>query len=108
MLNHQSSSVCGYDGDARQKVYQRQRQAKSRDPQATGTTWEQCAPYDFHGCLAHADLTYVGSTGEIKRVIGVLEHTELCVKAKLTRLPAIPIHPHVIEVALAQLAQGSR
>lgn len=108
MLNHPSSSVCGYDGDARQKVYQRQRLAKSRDPQATGTPWERHAPYDFHGCLAHADITYVGSTGEIKRVIGVLEHTELCMKAKLTRLPAIPIHPHVIEVALAQLAQGSR
>lgn len=76
---------------------------KSRDPQATGTPWERRAPYDYHGCLAHADITYVGSTEEIKRVIGVLDHIELCMKAELTRLPAIPIHPHVIEVALAQL-----
>ena len=84
MLNRQSSSVCGYDGDAQQKVYQQQRLAKSRKPQATGTPWERRAPYDYHGCLAHADITYVGSTGEVRRVIGVLEHMELCVKAKLT------------------------
>ena len=70
--------------------------------------WEQHAPYDYHGCLAHADIRYVRSTGEIRHVIGVLEHTELCMEAKLTRLPAIPIHSHVIEVALAQLEQGSR
>jgi len=46
--------------------------------------------------------------GEIKRVVGVLEHTQGCAEAVLTRLPAIPLHPHVVEVVLAQLLDGAR
>lgn len=41
--------------------------------------------------------------------MGILEHNEECTGgALLSRRPAIPLHPHVMEVALAQLADGAR
>jgi len=72
------------------------------------TPLERRTPYDYHGCLAHADVTYVHGSGEIKRVMGILEHNKECFNAVLTRLPAIPLHPHVFQIALLQLTEGAR
>ncbi|KAK4693807.1 hypothetical protein P7C70_g8861, partial [Phenoliferia sp. Uapishka_3] len=43
----------------------------------------------------------------ILRISGILTHNPGCVDAKLVRRPAIPLHPHIYEVALAQLAEGA-
>ncbi|KAA1472867.1 hypothetical protein DENSPDRAFT_766670, partial [Dentipellis sp. KUC8613] len=61
----------------------------------------------YTGCLAHADITYDVVTGAILRVAGVLDHNEDCKKATMKHLPAIPIHEHVVEVALLQLWDGA-
>lgn len=48
------------------------------------------------------------SDGQVLRIIGVLEHIPECEDAVQLHYPYIPIHPHVMEVALHQLAGGSR
>ncbi|KAK4694221.1 hypothetical protein P7C70_g8773, partial [Phenoliferia sp. Uapishka_3] len=63
--------------------------------------------YDFTGCLAHADVVFRESDRAILRISGILTHNPGCVDAKLVRRPVIPLHPHVYEVALAQLAEGA-
>ena len=105
MLN---KSVCGYDTEARQKIHERRQKVNGRNCRQPDTPWERRAPYDYHGCLAHADITFVESTGEIRRLLGVLDHNEPCSKALLTRLPSIPLHLHVAEVAMVQLAAGAK
>ncbi|HEV7738663.1 MAG TPA: hypothetical protein VGO47_14980 [Chlamydiales bacterium] len=65
-------------------------------------------PYNFTGCLAHIDLTYEMLTSSILRITGVLEHNSECNEQTMQRLPAIPIHPHVWEIALRQLGDGAR
>jgi hypothetical protein len=91
-------SSCGYDTSARQK------KSKSK----TTDEWRRHAAYDFTGCCAHADVTYNESTGEVERIIGYFEHNELCKTSMLKRLPSVPLHEHVCEVALAQLTHGAR
>ena len=92
-------SVCGYSTEARQK-----RSSKVQ----TGASWSRQAPYDFTGCCVHADVTYDTRTDTVERVIGFFSHNDECKRAKLVRYPSIPLHDHVYEVALQQLAQGAR
>ncbi|KAF8222993.1 hypothetical protein L208DRAFT_1381646 [Tricholoma matsutake] len=70
--------------------------------------WTQRNAYDFTGCLTHIKITERLSDGEITRIIGHFMHNDLCEKAVLKRLPAIPLHEHVYEVALAQLEDGAK
>ncbi|KAF7972050.1 hypothetical protein HWV62_19189 [Athelia sp. TMB] len=63
-------------------------------------------PYDFTGCLAHAEITERESDGAVTRIVGILEHMEACARASIVRLPPVPLHPHVYEVALEQLRSG--
>lgn len=65
-------------------------------------------PYDYTGCLAHVELTERESDGQVSRIVGVLEHNEACLKSRMARFPAVPLHPHVYEVALNQLRSGAR
>lgn len=104
-IPHMYASVCGYNTAARQHVHEK-RVGKMTDtilPQ-----WSRFAPYDFTGCPAHADVTYNEDTGEVKRIVGCLEHNSECRSAIMKRIPAIPLHPHVVEVALKQLADSAR
>jgi hypothetical protein len=65
-------------------------------------------PYDFTGCLAHIDLTYRFESRQIIRVTGLLEHNSKCQSIYMQRLPPIPLHDHVWQVALQQLNDGAR
>lgn len=85
---------------------------RRKPPKSEATEGWLCrAAYDFHGCLAHADITYSTRTiGEvdIEWVVGFFGHTSGCLDGLMTRCPPVPLHKHVYEVALAQLAQGAR
>jgi hypothetical protein len=54
------------------------------------------------------DITFDERDDAIQRIIGCLDHNKECSEMFMSRIPAIPIHPHVIAVALAQLAEGAR
>jgi hypothetical protein len=90
--------ICGYSTEARRKT------SKSKSV----VEWTRRATYDFTGCCAHADITYNESTGHTERIIGHFLHNLECKAGKMMRFPAIPLHEHVYEVALAQLFQGAR
>jgi hypothetical protein len=97
-------STCGYNTLARQDADKKNKKGQHTE----GGQWTRCAPYDFTGCLAHADITYDERSGEILRIIGFLEHNADCRLSIMKRMPSIPLHPHVVEVALEQLRNGSR
>jgi hypothetical protein len=81
----------------------------ARKAKSTSTEeWSRHAAYDFTGCCAHADITYTVDSGFVERIIGYFEHNESCKSATLVRVPSIPLHEHVYEIALAQLSQGAR
>ncbi|KAI0764222.1 hypothetical protein BD413DRAFT_433493, partial [Trametes elegans] len=61
----------------------------------------------FTGCLAHADITTVVETGYVMRIIGYFQHNEECQQAAMVRFPAVPLHPHVVEVAMIQLRSNA-
>ncbi|KAI0695800.1 hypothetical protein BC835DRAFT_1232694, partial [Cytidiella melzeri] len=69
------------------------------------------AAYIYTGCLAHADVTYqIGEDSKmsvVTRVLAYLEHNNKCRTAELDKIPAIPLHEHVVEVALRQLGNGA-
>ncbi|KZT18813.1 hypothetical protein NEOLEDRAFT_1173364 [Neolentinus lepideus HHB14362 ss-1] len=65
-------------------------------------------PYDFTGCLAHVEITECDSDGAVSRIMGYLCHNDECKSSVLKRIPAIPLHLHVYEVALEQLKSGAR
>ena len=65
-------------------------------------------PFDFTACLAHVEIIERTSNREISWVTGDFTHNELCRSAILKRLPAVPLHEHVYEVALGQLESGAR
>ena len=65
-------------------------------------------PYDFTGCITHAEITEHDSDGQVMRIVGVLDHSEGCQSAQMACLPSIPLHPHVYEVALDQLHSSAR
>ena len=96
-------SACGYDSNAR-----RERDKKKKgDPVPTKDT-ERRVPFDFTACLAHVEITELQSNGQISRIAGYLVHNEGCKSSVLKRLPTVPLHDHVYEVALDQLEKGAR
>ncbi|EPQ56931.1 hypothetical protein GLOTRDRAFT_127317 [Gloeophyllum trabeum ATCC 11539] len=74
--------------------------------EASGTAGRR-NPYDFVRCLAHVEITERDSDGAISRIVGYLCHHDECNSAVLKRRPAVPLHPHVYEVALEQLHSGA-
>lgn len=81
-------SYCGYDHHQRRSATRR-------------------IPYGFTGCLAHVEIITEQSTGQIRRVHGMLEHHTECHGAPLLRVPELPLHPSVTELALEQLHNGA-
>lgn len=65
-------------------------------------------PYDFTGCLAHVEITERVSDGKVTRIAGHFSHNSKCTNSVLKRLPAVPLHEHVYEVALEQLESGAK
>ncbi|KAJ3832225.1 hypothetical protein F5878DRAFT_654682 [Lentinula raphanica] len=64
--------------------------------------------YPFTACLAHVEVTVVWVIdGRIVKLCGIFEHNSGCEEARMNRLPAIPLHEHVYEVALEQLENGA-
>ncbi|KAI0711901.1 hypothetical protein C8T65DRAFT_727049, partial [Cerioporus squamosus] len=66
------------------------------------------SPVDFTGCLAHAEVLYELATGHVLLIRGWLDHNQRCKDAFLTRIPPIPLHQSVYEVALKQLEAGAQ
>jgi hypothetical protein len=97
-------SACGYSEQARR---QREEEKQHRDP-AKARESTRRVPYDFTACLAHIEITERTSDGEITRIAGHFDHNEQCQSAALKRIPRVPLHDHVYEVALAQLEAGAR
>ncbi|KAJ7765172.1 hypothetical protein B0H16DRAFT_1231414, partial [Mycena metata] len=64
-------------------------------------------PFDFTGCLAHVELTEFEPDGEVKAIVGHLKHNPACCTSPMKRLPAVPLHSHVYEIALDQLQSGA-
>ncbi|KAJ3729336.1 hypothetical protein C8R42DRAFT_558864, partial [Lentinula raphanica] len=64
-------------------------------------------PYPFTACLAHVETTTQVKDGKILKICGIFEHNSGCEEAGMNRLPAIPLHEHVYEVALKQLQNGA-
>jgi len=42
------------------------------------------------------------------RITGVLTHNKECIERQMRRLPPIPLHGHVWQIALQQLSEGAR
>lgn len=70
--------------------------------------WERRVPYPFTACLAHVEVTEQVRDQVISRIAGIVEHNSQCRVAVLERLPPVPLHNHVYEVALEQLRNGAR
>ncbi|KAL0568041.1 hypothetical protein V5O48_013952 [Marasmius crinis-equi] len=96
---------CGYDTEARQKYDSKTQRAQERS--STNKTWERRVPYGFTGCLGHVEVVENVDTKVVERIWGIFKHNEQCQKSVLTRLPSIPVHEHVWEVALSQMAIGA-
>ncbi|KLO11763.1 hypothetical protein SCHPADRAFT_830505 [Schizopora paradoxa] len=88
-------SKCGYDERVRQE----------RD--APANTGERQVPYDFTECMAHVEVSEYVDSRVVRRIVGMLEHNEKCEAAKMVRLPSVPLHEDVYEMALAQLNEGA-
>lgn len=104
-------SSCGYNTSARQQAQQLRLKGPAGRPKSSRDSteaWKRRGPYDFSGCLAHINITFDEKENSIQRIIGYLDHNKECLEMFMSRIPAISIHPHVIEVALAQLAEGAR
>lgn len=97
-----SSSACRYDSQACRK------QEILKDDSSNLKPWQRRVPYPHTGCLAHVEVTECIGDGCVTCIAGILDHNEGCRMALLEWLPAIPLHEHVYEVALNQLANGAR
>ncbi|KAF8599958.1 hypothetical protein BDV93DRAFT_448481 [Ceratobasidium sp. AG-I] len=64
-------------------------------------------PYPFAACLAHVEITIELATRHVVRVQGILGHNMECQNAPLKRVPALSLHPSVLEIALQQLQNGA-
>ena len=104
-INQLFNSVCGYSTLSRQEKSRQHETSQSTQKQHD---WRRHAAYDFTGCLAHADVTYLDrSENRITiRILGCFDHNKDCQMSRLVRYPPIPIHEHVVEVALRQLRLG--
>ncbi|KZS86492.1 hypothetical protein SISNIDRAFT_420811, partial [Sistotremastrum niveocremeum HHB9708] len=96
---------CSYDTVSREE-WERLNQGPAKKG-ASKLKWQRRAPYDFTGCLAHADVTFIDEPFLILRISGCLDHDEDCQAAVMKRRPAVPLHPHVYQVAVAQLLDGA-
>lgn len=97
------SSACGYYPKAR-----RERDKKTKGDPVPTKDIERRVPFDFTACLAYVEITELQSNGQISRIAGYLVHNEGCKNSLLKRLPAVPLHDHVYELALDQLEKGAR
>src|SRR5882762_6227045 len=101
-------SACGYS----QMAHRQREEGKQRQNLGTASRghkdWSRRVPYAFTTCLAHVEITERCGDGEVTMIAGHFDHNEACHKSILTRLPAIPLHNHVYEVALSQLQDGAR
>jgi hypothetical protein len=61
------------------------RQARDKRGSQNPIEWSRQADYEFSGCLAHADVTWNRSSGQIERIIGYFDHTESCEAAAAVR-----------------------
>lgn len=106
-VSYLNFSGCGYSNEARQQRENKLRAKKGETVKDKPST--RFAPFDYTGCMAHADITFApGSSDRITRLVGYLEHNEACQHAFIRRVPAVPLHAHVVEIALAQLSEGAR
>ncbi|KIJ39177.1 hypothetical protein M422DRAFT_258067 [Sphaerobolus stellatus SS14] len=69
--------------------------------------WQRKTPYDFTGCLAHLDITFDRQSFDIIRITGIMDHNSACEKQEMQRLPPVPLHPHVWQLAIQQLNTGA-
>ena len=100
-------SSSGYDPQSRQNR-EKQKQGHSVNQSKDGKLPDRRVPFKFTGCLAHVEITERESDGEITRIAGHFEHNQECQTSTLSRLPAVPLHDHVYEVALDQLENGAK
>ena len=101
-----SVSQCGSSSEARKSKDDTE---KTKQGLKVNTIpWSRKMPYDFTGCLAHIDITYQFNTDCIIRITGILEHGVACEKQEMQRLPPVPLHPHVWQIALKQIQEGAR
>ncbi|EPQ52685.1 hypothetical protein GLOTRDRAFT_122648 [Gloeophyllum trabeum ATCC 11539] len=103
-VNH-LKSACGYDSIERQASESLKRSTNEHS-KPSQKKWERRNPFDHTGCLAHVEITDQSLDGAVMRIQGYLEHNEACQSSCLRRIPPIPLHPHVYEVALEQLKRG--
>lgn len=97
------TSKCGHTAAASEK-----KQAFARSQSFGGVqSTDRRVPYPFTGCIAHVEVTAT-SDGKVAAISGIIEHNSACQEALMDRLPAIPLHEHVYEVALSQLENGAR
>ncbi|KAF9653420.1 hypothetical protein BDM02DRAFT_3125825 [Thelephora ganbajun] len=61
------------------------RQARDKRGSQNPIEWSRQADYEFTGCLAHADVTWNRTSGQIERIIGYFEHDEKCEAATAIR-----------------------
>lgn len=98
-------SSSGYNSEARQAVKLKYATVEKTQ---SATPWTRQNPFDFTGCLAHVEVTEFDEDGAVKAIVGHLEHNPACQAARIKRLPAVPLHPHVYDIALEQLKSGAR
>ncbi|TFK45583.1 hypothetical protein OE88DRAFT_1649201 [Heliocybe sulcata] len=98
--------ACGYHTDARQQHDMKKCDPSGELDHADPKPWERRNPYDYTGCLAHIEITDRVSDGAVLCIVGYFQHNTECEAATMKRLPAVPLHPHVYEVALQQLQTG--
>lgn len=94
---HEGCSKCGYDTRARQNAHRNNSEDETK----------RKVGYKYTGCLGHVDVT-VSPDGVIHRLVGYLDHNEACEAAQCDSHPRIPLHPHVIDVAMRQFSEGAR
>lgn len=102
-LNIYARSSCGYDHTARKQGRKHKLEGNVQEPDGSRMPSPAAirhAPYNFTGCLAHADVTYIKATRQPLRIVGYFEHNDACQASMLKRTPAVPLHPHVYEVAV--------
>ena len=116
---HSSSSTCEYNSPAQHNKKRKREQvpvvcgtATLQTEFAGSTASTRRATYPYTGCLTHADITYHIANADqsiegVKRVIAYLEHNNACKSATMVRPPPVPLHSHVLEVALCQLRNGA-
>ncbi|GJJ10074.1 hypothetical protein Clacol_004300 [Clathrus columnatus] len=73
----------------------------------TDGEWKRKMPYDYTGCLAHLDLTYLPKSSFILRIAGILVHNNACMQKTMSWLPNVPLHLHVWQDALEQINNGA-